>query len=988
MNMRSAFYIIFLTVLHTRTYAGDTIYTNRFYTQSEGLSSYNVSDITQDKYGLMWIGTQEGLNSFDGNTFKVFNPYQPNTLGGSDIRRVVYDGFHNLIWVAFSIGGISAIDCRTHRIVLTLTEKNIPAIESSSIITNIWVTASNELLIVTLKSCLLFNYDTKSTTILFNRPFNLSGNYTITAACDDARYYYLLTSQVGVICLPKKKKEIVRYIPLPGIATDIDHFLYKVIRSNNRLYMATGRQIGYIDSLLQYHTVCKSVNQITVFNVDMEGYIWYTTDAGLKKCAFKDDSITINIRMVDKAGITDRQQLNLSLFFDNQNNLWMGGSEGLLFSDLSPPVFSRYGYDPVSHKNLAHLYDILPVDSQVYVNDLNGLKLYDCSRKHLTVIDSSGFPYYIFKLPDNNIIFNNDKGFAFIRGKHLDSNNIYKVFPELLTIKHRLLGYHIQMNDSLIILAGEDFKGIIIWNILQHRIREIPPDIHKGWEDNAINALYKASDREIFICQDQGITLFHLDKGIIKTLHLTDHTSGETFRLFFDMQKIKQGYVIAAYSYGIVITDSLFNTIKVINTLNGLSNNGVYRILKDRFDYLWITTNKGLTRINSDNYTCRQYFVEDGLHSNSFEEMSAAYMGSNLIAGGLEGFTIINPANQVKSKLLTNIYFRIYEIKYGDKDSTITDFELPELVLPNNVLQLKVYLSAINFADVQKTTFKYKVAQLHKKWISINEQDFITFLGLEPGTYRLQVQAFNADGIGSEIKEITLIFLPKWYQTWWFKSIIALLIAGFIYGMYRFRINQVYKREQIRVEISNDLHDDIGSTLNSIKVFCNLALANPGNPEYLVQVKEGTQSAITGVRDIMWVLNDKLDSVYDLITRFETFALPLAQANNILLEKHIDENMVYHVLTKEEKRNLYLILKESFNNCIKYAECKCFSYSLITHKTFKKALVIKDNGKGFDMIKHTNGNGLKSMEYRARQIKYNFTVHSSDKGTILKFEEI
>src|SRR6185369_9507476 len=102
-----------------------------------------------------------------------------------------------------------------------------------------------------------------------------------------------------------------------------------------------------------------------------------------------NNSQAVNVKL--NAGVT-HEQVNLCLFFDRQQDLWIGGSDGLLFTDLSSPVFSKYGYDPVSRKALIHLYDLLPVDSQVYVNDINGLKLFDCLKKSLTVIDSSGFP--------------------------------------------------------------------------------------------------------------------------------------------------------------------------------------------------------------------------------------------------------------------------------------------------------------------------------------------------------------------------------------------------------------------------------------------------------------------------------------------------------------------------------------------------------------------------------------------------------------------
>lgn len=977
--MKSAFWLILLLVLSARTYSTDTTFTNRFYTQFDGLSTYNVPDITQDKYGFLWIATQEGVNFFDGTTFKVFGRDYVGGFNGSDVRRIIYDHARNMVWVGFSTGGITAIDCQTHNKV------NVAGMTALSELKNLWLTTNGELIIVTKKECFVYNLEKKVIISLLRHPTNLPEKYDFVAAWDDPQNYYFLEKQSGVICLSKDKKETMRRMAIPNIASTGEAFVRKVIRAGDNLYLATNRQIGFIDGSQQYRTIVSGINNLTTFGIDKLNNIWYSAESSLKKCTPAHPK-GINVRMVDKNGLRERKQLNLSLFFDSQNNLWMGGSEGLLFSNLSPPVFLPYGYDPVSQTSLVHIYDILLVDSLAYVNDIDGLKLFDLPRKRLHVVDASGYPYYLLKL-GNDMIFNNENGFAAIKGTRLDKEYIYKTYPELLAIKHRMLGYHLRMNDSLIVLGGEDFKGIILWDIKHHKVLEIPPDSSKGWENAAVNAICKAGEKELFICQDYLITQFHLDKGVTNKFKLVDPATGDSIQLYFDMVRIKRGFAIATYGFGVIITDSLFNIIKIINTSKGLSNNSVYRILKDQFGYLWATSNNGLTRINLDNYSCRRYFVQDGLQSNSFEEMSMAYMGRNLVAGGLEGFTVITPGNIVKSKPLTNIYFRSFELKFENSDSIFTNFELRRIQLPNNIAQIKIYLSAIGFSESEKTTYKYRITEKHKQWIDSSDQNFVSLMALYPGTYHFQVQAFNADGASSEIIEIELVFLPKWYQTMLFKAAMVVLIAGFLYAMYRYRLNRIRKQEQIRKEISNDLHDDIGSTLNSIKVFCNLALITPNNTEYLRQVNQQTQSAITSVRDIMWVLNDKLDTVNDLITRFEAFAEPLAHANRIDLEKYIHEDLVHHVLTKEEKRNLYLILKESFNNCIKYAEPRYFSYALSKNESSRITLTVKDDGKGFNTASQFQGNGLSSMKYRAEQIKYNFSIESSTKGTVIKFEK-
>ena len=251
-------------------------------------------------------------------------------------------------------------------------------------------------------------------------------------------------------------------------------------------------------------------------------------------------------------------------------------------------------------------------------------------------------------------------------------------------------------------------------------------------------------------------------------------------------------------------------------------------------------------------------------------------------------------------------------------------------------------------------------------------------VGLNPATYHLQLKAANEDDIWSAPIELTLIFLPKWYQTWWFKTIIGLVVLGLLYGLYRYRLSQIKKEQQIRQRIASDLHDDIGSTLNSIKVFANLSLMKPeSNTAYLVQLKEGVQSAIVGVRDMVWVLDDKQDTFSHLVQRVEQFISPLASAQGIDFEKSLDASLSDSILQKEEKRNLYLIIKEAFNNSVKYSGATSLQLQIKKTLYDKYAIVIRDNGKGFDVSTIKNGNGLNNLRYRAAQIKYSIDISSS-----------
>ena len=195
------------------------------------------------------------------------------------------------------------------------------------------------------------------------------------------------------------------------------------------------------------------------------------------------------------------------------------------------------------------------------------------------------------------------------------------------------------------------------------------------------------------------------------------------------------------------------------------------------------------------------------------------------------------------------------------------------------------------------------------------------------------------------------------------------------------------KEEKIRNQLASDLHDDLGSTLNSVKVYSDLAMMEKENPNHLLKIKEGTKDAIAGVRDLIWVLDDKRDTIQDLFSRISQFAAPLCEANHIEFIQKIDDSLYHHELGKEEKRNIYMILKESVNNSIKYAGCQTIELK-VSAEGKKLHFSIRDDGKGFDKEKTKEGNGLKNIANRAKEISYKSSITSSaGNGTTIMLEK-
>jgi signal transduction histidine kinase len=468
---------------------------------------------------------------------------------------------------------------------------------------------------------------------------------------------------------------------------------------------------------------------------------------------------------------------------------------------------------------------------------------------------------------------------------------------------------------------------------------------------------------------------------------LTHSITNQPLTLFFDICEASGSYWLASYGSGIVQLDDQLQIKNIISTNKGLNNAGIYKIFPLNDTLLLATSNNGLSKINIHQSSVSNYFESDGLHSNAFEEHCGITYNGKIYAGGPDGFTIINPKYITNNAIAPELYISniIIETPSGQQD--ISDLQMRSVTFPRNLLQATVYFSALNYSNPQRTTYNYRIKGQHNEWVKLGTQHFVNLIGLKPEDYILQVQAFNEDGLASEIKEIQLVFLPKWYQTTLFKILLIVLVSGIAYALYKIRINQLKKEKEIRTHLASDLHDDLGSTLNSVKVYANMAMLEKENNKYLEKIKESTQEAISGVRDIIWILDDKKDSMDHLVTRISLFAVPLCDAGAINFHSELNDSLRNYKLGKEEKRNLYMIIKEAVNNSIKYAKGSLIHLT-IDNKEARLTIKIADDGVGFEKDKITEGNGLQNIMNRSIEIGYKAIIISQpEQGTIIQLEK-
>ncbi len=295
-------------------------------------------------------------------------------------------------------------------------------------------------------------------------------------------------------------------------------------------------------------------------------------------------------------------------------------------------------------------------------------------------------------------------------------------------------------------------------------------------------------------------------------------------------------------------------------------------------------------------------------------------------------------------------------IRPFDKDSILkSPIELTKQInLSYDQNDLSLEFAALNYFHPEKNQYKYKLENYNKDWIMTDAgRRYANYTNLNPGKYVFKVKASNNDGIWNpQETSLVLIITPPFWKTWWFRSLIIITTIGVI--------------------------DDIGSTLNSISVYSEVAKNDPEQRNIsLSMIGESSRKVIDAMSDIVWTINPDNDNFEKVILRMRSLAYNLLRAKKIEFTFKVDESLSQLKLSLEKRRNFFLIFKETINNLVKYSSAKRVQILLVHHSN-SITLFVRDDGTGFDATKKYNGNGLTNIRKRAKEMNAQLHIESGE----------
>ena len=987
-------------------------------TTQHGLSDNEVYRVTQDKMGFLWFLASNGLNRYDGYTFKIYdyNPKDSNSIT-SNLFYSLEEDQKGLLWMNSESNGIYSFNPLTGLFVNYRSDPKSKNSLSNSQTTDLAVDKKGNVWIATVSGLDRLDPVTGSFTHYLHSEKGgpvISNNRIYSITIDEDDNLWLVTGSPGIDYFNTHTGKLIRHFEFGSSANpDQDYWsnhTYNVYTGKNGnvwigskaqgLYgynTRTGKVINFQHGQNDPWSV--SDNGIYKMLEDSKGNLWLATDAGMIDF-YEKTSGKFYHRPLPAIGYMDMLE-------DKSKKIWITTMNGIYSCDTrSKKFFESRLESNNSSSNDPSTWNFLRTRKGILYVSYQGIQIFDTMTHTLK-------PFFIIEknknIFENNITFQiyedskDNLWFATIRGL---------VFYNPLTRQHHW--YQHDENDSTSLSAIsctsilEDRKGRYWVTTWGGGFDAFDPATGKfkaykvNGSDNSLSTdnlheIFEDAEGRLFLgSMGGGVNVFDPANEKLKVYrHRVYDSTTISSDFVTGFKQSKQGMLwFCTSGGGINAFDPQTEKFRAFTTKDGLISNSVGSIAEDDAGNYWLGSRKGISCFTppanpfdpQSKFQFRNYDISDGLRDSRMTAFAA--VEGKLFFGSADGGVIYFDPKNLKDNdyqppvYVTNLKIFNKPVYPRDADSILKQpIELTrEITLSYDQNDILLEFSGLNYFHPEKNQYQYKLEPYNKDWIVTDaSKRFAKFTNLDPGRYVFKVKASNNDGVWNpQETSLIIIITPPFWQTWWFRILVALAAAGLVYGIYRYRLQQILRLQNIRNRIASDLHDDIGSTLNSISVYSEVAKNNLEKREYSMNmIGESSRKVIDAMSDIVWTINPENDSFENIILRLRSLAYNLLRAKEIEFTFKADETLNHLKLSLEKRRNFYLIFKEALNNLIKYSRAKRVQIALL-YDSNRITLLIRDDGLGFDTTKKYNGNGLTNIRKRAEEINAQLNIESGE----------
>jgi ligand-binding sensor domain-containing protein/two-component sensor histidine kinase len=968
------------------------------------LSQHTVNHIVQDKYGLMWFATQDGVNVYDGyemrhyrnhvsDSFSLLDNFTFAVVEDADgdcwigtrsgptvyLRnsgRFVHPKASDLSWIVppQSFFGLAAsADKQTIALVFQGGLYKVNAREAKQTL-NLGMPiagASCKQPVIDKHDRLWFT-DGDSLRVLYNNSRNSKG----IAPLNGLTYAMLIHSSGSVF-----------------LATDTALWIYKdTIHSLQRIEVPNPMH-------LEIRTLCETMPKGEVWVGGQYGICVISTDTHKRWVVKK----ILQHDPLDESSIPESKIFHI--YRDRSGLLWIGSSQhGVSQQTIQKGLFTHFTHkasaSPTISSNVVWCVQQTG-DNDYAIGTTNGLNIATIDKSRGVLLNNrttymkdeqnAGLSVYTMLLmPGRELLLGTQRG---LYRFNLSSGDYRRVECAASACTLKIMGIS---RDSIGHIWLATSQGFYLYDHLKKTI--IPVNqILTNWTESRHGyclATFAASKHTVWVGSTSGFSCIDTRTGttLLSDKNMLEKSKKPPVVSAFQQDTLGRIWV-ATLGSGVYIVQKDGKLLYHLDEAAGLCNNVVYGLLPDSFGHFWIPTNNGLMQMHP--YTLRHvtYTQEDGLPTNEFSQ-NGWYQdaGGYLWFGSTEGLVLrlrqsVTTPGEVFTPVLTGLELNYVAVKPGAAELKGKSLESLTLLELDSRQKVVSFSFASMYAGGQGAlSYEYMLQGFDKTWALVSSNRRVaTYSNLPPGTYMFRVRSLY-EKLRRSPKElqITLVVTPPFWLTWWFQFLAGIFLVGtlVLLGWFLFKKKLKIKNKELAVlkevqeereRISRDLHDHVGAQITYM-------IAKLDHLQYKVPASETLSGKLEAIsiqaratmqllRETIWAIHQEHITLLSFQQKMEEFLNSAFNGMEEFTYETFFESDKPYALKPVKALNLFRITQEAVTNAIKYSGG---SKVVVEVKAHNETMVvsIRDNGKGFQGNMDTSaqaltGIGLQNMRNRA-----------------------